>query len=117
MIHAIGAAHAALRAKTKRSPEPAPFTVEQLQRRRLSNDHDEGRKQHGDGKLARERPPLMERHLARLEQRHAALEGELRKELSRPAPDFIRVSALKRQKLRIKDDVVRTTIAVPKAAE
>ena len=57
MIHAIGAAHAALRAKTKRSPEPALFTVEQLQRRRLSNDHDEGRKQHGDGKLARERPP------------------------------------------------------------
>jgi len=42
-----------------------------------------------------------------LRHRHRDLEDELGKELSRPAPDDIRVRELKAKKLRIKDEIVQ----------
>ena len=40
-----------------------------------------------------------------LRSRHAHLEGELDKEISRPLPNAETISDLKRQKLRIKDEI------------
>ena len=42
-------------------------------------------------------------HPANLARRHAAIEVDLKSELKRPLPDFMRVKRLKQLKLRIKD--------------
>ncbi|OZA91786.1 DUF465 domain-containing protein [Altererythrobacter sp. H2] len=44
-------------------------------------------------------------HTDALESKHAGLESRLREEMSRPIPDAARVQALKRQKLRIKEEL------------
>lgn len=46
-------------------------------------------------------------HLAALEAKHAGLEARIVSEMQRPHPDDVAVAALKKQKLRIKDELAR----------
>ena len=46
-------------------------------------------------------------HLAALEAKHAGLEARIDNELQRPAPDTGIVATLKKQKLRLKDEMAR----------
>ncbi len=43
--------------------------------------------------------------------RHASLEATIESEVTRPRPDEVLVHDLKRQKLRIKDEIVRLSTA------
>lgn len=47
-------------------------------------------------------------HLESLRGQHAALEAQIRDEDLRPAPDMERLQALKRHRLRIKEEMERT---------
>lgn len=44
-------------------------------------------------------------HLQALKAKHAALDEEITKEMSRPLPDETLLSTLKRQKLKIKEEI------------
>ena len=44
-------------------------------------------------------------HIAALQAKHAGLEAQLRDELSRPAPDDGILQTIKKQKLRIKEEL------------
>lgn len=46
-------------------------------------------------------------HLAALEAKHAGLEAQLVNELQRPVPDTGMLASLKKQKLRLKDEMAR----------
>jgi hypothetical protein len=46
-------------------------------------------------------------HLAALEAKHAGLEARIVNEQQRPAPDAAAIASLKKQKLRIKDELAR----------
>jgi hypothetical protein len=46
-------------------------------------------------------------HLAALEAKHAGLEARISSELQRPHPDDSTIAALKKQKLRLKDEMAR----------
>ncbi|UAB77945.1 DUF465 domain-containing protein [Erythrobacter sp. SCSIO 43205] len=46
-------------------------------------------------------------HINALQSKHAGLEARLRDEMARPAPDAAAVQALKRQKLKIKEELSR----------
>ena len=46
-------------------------------------------------------------HVASLEQKHAHLEQAIFEEVHRPVPDSVKVTELKREKLRIKEEIVR----------
>jgi hypothetical protein len=46
-------------------------------------------------------------HVEMLVEKHARLENEIYEESHRPAPDQVLISDLKRQKLRIKDEIAR----------
>lgn len=45
--------------------------------------------------------------LASLRDRHAALDAAIAEELSRPLPDFLRIRALKRRKLMLKEAIAQ----------
>ena len=47
----------------------------------------------------------IEKHLAALEAKHAALDVALEEEGARPLPDQTKISELKRQKLKIKEEI------------
>jgi hypothetical protein len=47
----------------------------------------------------------VEAHLAQLQRKHKALEGEIEKELLHPRINDTRVAELKRRKLKIKDEI------------
>lgn len=49
----------------------------------------------------------IEAHIAELTHRHRKLEEELHEELQHPSADPIRIANLKRQKLRLKDEIER----------
>jgi len=49
----------------------------------------------------------MASHLSALEQKHKSLEQQIEDELARPLADANRVRELKRQKLRLKDEITR----------
>jgi hypothetical protein len=49
----------------------------------------------------------VEDHIQSLKSKHAALEAEIEEESQRPRPDEIRLHELKREKLRIKDEIYR----------
>jgi len=49
----------------------------------------------------------LEAHVAELTDKHRALEQKLENELARPSVDSIVISELKREKLRIKDELER----------
>lgn len=46
-------------------------------------------------------------HLAELTEKHRALERKIEEELARPAVDSIKLSRLKLEKLRLKEEIVR----------
>jgi hypothetical protein len=46
-------------------------------------------------------------HLAALEAKHSGLEARIVNELQRPVPDAASLAALKKQKLRLKDEMAR----------
>jgi hypothetical protein len=46
-------------------------------------------------------------HLAALEAKHAGLEARIVSEMQRPAPDPVAVASMKKQKLRLKDEMAR----------
>lgn len=46
-------------------------------------------------------------HLAALEAKHAGLDARLIHEMQRPAPDAAMLASLKKQKLRLKDEMLR----------
>lgn len=48
-----------------------------------------------------------ESHLSALVEKHHSLESEIDTELHRPAPDQVRLTSLKREKLQIKDEISR----------
>lgn len=47
-------------------------------------------------------------HLEALNAKHAGLEARLREEMARPVPDAGTLQALKKQKLRLKEEIART---------
>ncbi len=49
----------------------------------------------------------IEAHLAELTEKHKGLETRIHEELARPMADNLKVSELKRQKLRIKEQIER----------
>jgi hypothetical protein len=55
----------------------------------------------------------IESHLAELEKKHRAIEREIEVELTHPNADDVKVSSLKRKKLRIKDEMTRLQPAQP----
>ena len=46
-------------------------------------------------------------HISALQAKHAGLEAQLRDELSRPAPDDAILQTIKKQKLRIKEELAQ----------
>lgn len=44
-------------------------------------------------------------HVSALQTKHAGLDAQLREEMNRPAPDTATIQSLKRQKLRIKEEL------------
>ncbi len=44
-------------------------------------------------------------HVNALQSKHAGLEAKLRDEMSRPAPDTATIQYLKKQKLRLKEEI------------
>lgn len=48
-------------------------------------------------------------HLQALRAKHAALDEEITKEMARPLPDETAISNLKRQKLKIKEEIESET--------
>lgn len=52
----------------------------------------------------------MEDRVETLRARHARLEHEIDEEIQRPLPDTIHITELKRQKLRIKEQITRLSL-------
>lgn len=48
-----------------------------------------------------------EAHVETLKAKHAGIKEAIHEESQRPVPDSIRISELKREKLRIKDEIAR----------
>jgi hypothetical protein len=46
-------------------------------------------------------------HLEKLQSRHGDIESQIDRELRSPAPDTVKISQLKRQKLQIKDTITQ----------
>ena len=44
-------------------------------------------------------------HVTALQTKHAGLEAQLREEMNRPSPDTAMIQHLKKQKLRIKEEI------------
>ncbi|MXP47370.1 DUF465 domain-containing protein [Altererythrobacter luteolus] len=44
-------------------------------------------------------------HVSALQSKHAVIEQKLRSEMNRPAPDTATIQALKKKKLRIKEEL------------
>jgi hypothetical protein len=60
--------------------------------------------------LKGELPMAMEERVETLRARHARLEHEIDEETHRPLPDQVHVTELKRQKLRIKEEISRLSL-------
>ena len=50
---------------------------------------------------------IAEPHLVALKEKHASLDLEIAEEEQRPHPDEVRLAVLKKQKLRLKDEMAR----------
>lgn len=48
---------------------------------------------------------MAQAHIEALSARHAVIDGQIAAEMVRPLPDATRISKLKRQKLKIKEEV------------
>lgn len=44
-------------------------------------------------------------HINALQEKHQGLDQKLRDEMNRPAPDSAKIQALKKQKLRLKEEI------------
>ncbi len=53
----------------------------------------------------------MEQNVSSLDKKHHQLEQAIHQEEQRPYPDQFKINELKREKLRIKDELARTTTA------
>jgi len=51
----------------------------------------------------------LDAHLENLSEKHVQLEKDIEQEARRPHPDSLRLMALKRQKLKLKEELSRTT--------
>ena len=49
----------------------------------------------------------LDAHLEELSDRHRALDRKIEEELARPTADDLKIAELKRQKLRLKDEIER----------
>lgn len=49
----------------------------------------------------------LQAHIAELEQKHAKLDKSIEQELAAPTGDDLKISQLKREKLKIKDEIIR----------
>jgi hypothetical protein len=49
----------------------------------------------------------LDAHLVELSEKHRALDRKIEEELARPTTDNLRIAELKRQKLRLKDEMER----------
>lgn len=47
----------------------------------------------------------VEGHLVKLQEKHAGLEKAIEEENLRPVPNSVKITALKRQKLRLKEEI------------
>lgn len=52
-----------------------------------------------------------EAHLLELQNKHARIDSEIKKEMKSPLPDTLRISRLKRQKLQLKDQIFSSKTA------
>lgn len=52
--------------------------------------------------------PMQSSHVAALKAKHAGLEARLHDEQARPSPDITMIQQLKRQKLKIKEEIAAT---------
>ena len=52
----------------------------------------------------------MQAHLSELERRHRALEDEIAEAMTHPSTDDLKIAELKRQKLQVKDEIVRLRV-------
>jgi len=52
----------------------------------------------------------LEMHVATLNQKHAAIEDVIAREELRPQPDAIKLQDLKKQKLRLKEEMTRLEV-------
>ncbi len=55
-------------------------------------------------------------HIEQLQDKHTRLEQAITTELARPMPDFALITAHKKQKLLIKEELLRLTIGLDEAA-
>lgn len=46
-------------------------------------------------------------HITALQSKHAGIEAQLREEMARPAPDTATIQSLKKQKLRLKEEITK----------
>jgi len=54
----------------------------------------------------------IETHVENLERKHAVLENLIGLESTRPLPDFVKITQMKKQKLRIKEQLGQLRVAV-----
>ena len=47
-------------------------------------------------------------HVNALQSKHAGIEARIREEMNRPAPDSAMIQALKKQKLRLKEEIAHS---------
>ena len=58
----------------------------------------------------------LDAHVTELSDKHRALEKQIENEIARPSADDIEISKLKREKLRIKDEIERLKAQESKVA-
>jgi hypothetical protein len=49
----------------------------------------------------------LDAHIAELSEKHRALDRKIEEELARPTADDLKIAEMKRQKLRLKDEIER----------
>lgn len=49
----------------------------------------------------------LDAHLAELDEKHRALEKKIEAEMARPLADTLKIAQMKKEKLRIKDEIAR----------
>jgi hypothetical protein len=52
----------------------------------------------------------LDAHLVELSEKHRQLDRKIEEEMARPTADDLRISELKRQKLRLKDEIERLRV-------
>lgn len=58
----------------------------------------------------------LDAHLEELSEKHRALEQKIEQEMARPSADTLKITEMKRQKLRLKDEMERLKQSVSQVA-